>query len=383
MRASLKTLSPVHVGSGEKINPLSYLCVGGEVFVLSDEALRLLPSGMLDRFVSWVTSTEPRDRSWYAFASTVGGRWSPNVLATRAKYRASDMAGGQLRRDIETVIKTCDMPYIPGSEIKGAIRTALIHWQLNHNASVYAEFKKRLGALRSHGRGDRERLRKEARKAADWLEDRVFRGGKSDVKRDVMKFLQVSDSSPVPPEKSLAVLAINVVGMSRRVPIFQEALRPEISLEIPQIKMTAIREDLRSIGVDGACMWPLERIENLFQCCHEFSSRLLKEEADYFAQLAARSAEFSWVYRHLQEIAKINSPNSPVLRLGKNEGFLSLSVAVAVKDKDPDLYNEVIVPSTKGRYYQSGFPKTRRLARLAGAAHTLQTLGWCKLAVMR
>jgi len=83
----------------------------------------------------------------------------------------------------------------------------------------------------------------------------------------------------------------------------------------------------------------------------------------------------SQVINHLEEIKSENSPEEPVIRVGKLSGYFTHSIGLLlVKDKDKKPYDI----HEFGKFINSRaknwlFPLTRRL--------TLdnQTLGWCKL----
>ena len=105
--------------------------------------------------------------------------------------------------------------------------------------------------------------------------------------------------------------------------------------------------------------------------CFRFSSDLLQEEIQYFNDYHKDN-----IAAHLEEIKSQNSKESPVIRIGKDEGFNSLTVGMAIKKMAPDLYKNVLIHATKGKSYESGFPKSRKIIQWNGKE---LTAGWVQL----
>ncbi|MDI6917820.1 MAG: hypothetical protein QMC80_08515, partial [Thermoplasmatales archaeon] len=82
--------------------------------------------------------------------------------------------------------------------------------------------------------------------------------------------------------------------------------------------------------------------------------------------------------KEMQNIKEKNKETSPVLRLGQGQGFLSTTINLVVKNKDPELY-DMIWHNTRGRSYHDVFPKTRRFVMENNKP--CYTLGWLKLRV--
>jgi CRISPR-associated protein Csm5 len=83
-------------------------------------------------------------------------------------------------------------PYLPGTEIKGAIRTAVAWWLLRQK-NLAALRQKLLQRLPQH-----QPSRRELVQAGQWLEQSLFG---SDPNHDILRSLRVQDSTPVEPER--------------------------------------------------------------------------------------------------------------------------------------------------------------------------------------
>ena len=165
MKLKITALTPVHIGTGNKLEPFDYYIYNDKVFVLNQEAcldaLFDFDPTYVDRYIEWVEETtkkidnaeaevkrakNKRDRKLIANKNQIlsGIRRNFNIidfaenildnkeLANRFKtddkyYWYSGYILGKPRNVVQLaeMIKINGVPYIPGSSIKGAIRTAL------------------------------------------------------------------------------------------------------------------------------------------------------------------------------------------------------------------------------------------------------------------
>ncbi len=193
----------------------------------------------------------------------------------------------------------------------------------------------------------------------------------ADAKYDLLKFLYINDTDLQEPSKCLFVSDFKTLNISREFNIFQELCKKEQTF-VSDIRLENNTTILDKLGFTDEQKWIMADVKNIFQCCYEFSKRLLQEETDYF-----RKFNLSKVITKLQIIQKQNNPDSPVIRIGKNKGYLSLTMGLLVKDKDQSLYDNVLCHATKNTSYTGNFPKTRRIVNLGNG--DVDTCGWIKL----
>ena len=179
----LKVRTPVHIGSGQQVMKNEYLfnAETGEVTMLDVEKMLMLlaQKGFADRYEEHILSGE---RGGLNGLMRICGL-TRDDLSSAILYKTK--AGDALDEDhqlsqINRFIRTAEeLPYIPGSSLKGAIRTILLHKLIS------------TGGLTEQESGDRR------------LEDKIINtlpipGGKDfDMTRSVMRGLLVSDSEPV------------------------------------------------------------------------------------------------------------------------------------------------------------------------------------------
>lgn len=434
MEYKIKTLSPVHIGCGEQLTGLNFILDGKKMYVLEPESIiSLLGPEKGLKFAQWleINSNEiakldaehweekkkdPRsEKTKTAKRDLKNKKQSLNLrvfvderklvsleqLKGKAVYLIAAQDGVYKDSEISPFVKQARMPYIPGTEIKGAIRTAILYCSLQTDKSLQSWLSEKLKGFQAQhaqslalvaneknlGKPNpnnqrqklsklKEFLEKEMSRISDQFEENVLTC-KPDAKYDVMKFLQVGDS-PLLRVEDLVVGKAEPFNMSNKFPIICEYLRPETLIPLTSFKLetnNSRTKKLDRMGFTESHKKLMSGLNVIMSCCHYFYANLLQEEILYFKKHGKTS-----IVEHLQQIAKLNSPESPVLRIGKDEGYNSLTVGLAVKKLMPELYENVLIHATKNKSYDSQhggpFPKSRKIVHWNG---TEMTAGWVQL----
>lgn len=437
MKLQIRTLSPLHIGSGEKYNGLSYFqdkrSSPAKLCYLEFDAIKSVISvPQLQNFADWITTE--RFPSLFKFLRNINDRNNAiaNNLISKALYKIDllfkeDPQQRIFLGDIEAFLKQNNKPYIPATEVKGAMRTAIAYHLLNadneytwlkneliglqrrfrNTYSILASCEKKgndfltLTELRSMPEPELKKLFGDKRgtemfgeiranndprikinackkvfvekagKIEEQLQNKLFRAnGKDDAKYDLLKLLHISDSEIKDPSACLFVSDLKTLNISRQFPIFQELCKSGQTFTCNGFKLDDNNTILDALGFSDEQKWIVSDVKNLLQCCYEFSNRLLEEELAYFLYPEK-------VKHTLTAIKQQNTPESPVIRIGKNEGYLSLTMGLLVKDKDKALYDNALCHATKNTSYTGSFPKTRRIVNLQNG--DADTCGWVKL----
>jgi len=126
MRYRLTCLTPVLVGDGSRLSPVDYMVWKDHVNVLNQRRIfRLLAKGpRLENYLMQIKRAEKLDfASWGGFAQNFAGRRIPFEHPSSTGYWE------RLRAEhlhIPTFASGPAGPYLPGSALKGALRTALV-----------------------------------------------------------------------------------------------------------------------------------------------------------------------------------------------------------------------------------------------------------------
>ena len=226
---TLTIRSPLYIGSGEKLTAMEY--------ILGDRSTVYVPSipdmvdafsnawqrGLSEDFLRFITAPG-RSKQLGEF---IRQRRIPlNPLPKWVRYTV------QAQRDIRgmnsflTFVKNPEgQAYIPGSSIKGALRTALIAARMSDGdrAALERELENNPTARRAGG------IEKVLR-VLPLKRDRQDQVDRSNAVNDLLKAIEISDSAPFPTD-ALTVCArhwLSVGGEDRqsRSPIYMECLRP-------------------------------------------------------------------------------------------------------------------------------------------------------------
>lgn len=422
----LKLVTPIFIWSGEDINPLSYIVEGDFVHVLDpDRFFRALTDCERGRYLEWIEPildrlSELDDRIAQA------GRNRELVRELRRQRRGIEarlsverFIRERLRADPASFVRSRDCiaysveyatrpgdrgfklhikdakhnPYIPGTELKGALRTAVLYAMLSDAENLdYAWFKERLSEFRvflaaelSHldritDRREKRKRERRVRRAVEGelkelstgLRKKLLRGTKDDAKFDFFKLVHLSDASPMP-QGALRIEATESAGTKRPTRTFVEALVSGSECEFEVAMAEEIPWALSKLGLEGLSEWL--SVEKLLEASYMRSRDILDEEARYFADEPRLQAQIA-------RLQGENRPEAPLLRLGAGQGFLSTTVDLHVKRRDERLYDEAIREGVsfqrRWRTQRGNFPKTRRVVT-DGQGNPLALLGWVKL----
>lgn len=321
MKYKLQVLSPVHIGNGQKLNEnLDFLLYRNKIKVFSfDKLLSFLREEELESLID--------DR----------GSIKTNILKTKAEKHIDSILKYDMYTDVSDAVKDVSQfvktaykdklcPYIPGSEIKGFIRTAILYNAIKNNFNKYiVEFNQ------NSARYQRNKKPKEDNFANDFVSEKIFVKKYEKSKYHLTKDLLTSDSEPICTNK-LYVGMSKVFGTKRDIKEYIECLEQGTETTI-DIKINQNTD--RSIQNYAT-------INNWMRDCYNFTKDLIQEEKRYWLRINHPSR--TKVLELLEKIEAQNKEDAPVLRIGKFCGYLSVTVAMALRGK-----NDMRIKNTKTR----------------------------------
>ena len=189
-RFQLTPLTPIHVGTGESLEPFEYVIAGDTLYRFTlDDFLLALDRDDQVRFVEVVERSVPATRHFVAEHLDVAvrvARFTAIVSpAARALYDGR-MEGGVAHPEVFACIRTGDLPYVPGSSLKGALRTALLYHAM-----------------------DKDNSERDARR----LEQAVF--GFRTVQQDPFRAFKVGDGNSLETRTRVRAVAVNTCRSGR------------------------------------------------------------------------------------------------------------------------------------------------------------------------
>lgn len=240
-RMELVAVGPIHIGSGKKLLKKEYIFRWdkGNVLILNETALYggIRKQQLEDEFTNFLMNGSPYD--------DLGG-WLDRQKVPRTEYErwvAYRLEGGDLLAekgksvDVQTCMKdSYGKPYVPGSSIKGMLRTVLLAGELQ---SAQEKYRPSASAVIRHAGASGVRPDRYLQDEVSDIENAAFhilhrkneRGKEIQLKNavnDCLSGLVVSDSDPI--ETSNLILCqkmdVTVDGIVNKLPILRESLRP-------------------------------------------------------------------------------------------------------------------------------------------------------------
>jgi len=408
----VQILSPVAIGTGERCNALGFVVEGNRVLVVDGKRLiaALAEINQEQKFLSWLDECLSQNRrpklKDFLTRLEVNQHQQKQILRKAVAYTLPSPTLAQRMHQFNFCLKTPDhRPYIPGSELKGAMRTAVLNMALQGKlledlsnsltgtaglvnevqrladeirqieqqlrSSPDPEERARVKRLRQEWRVKRDELGRELRRIwqeSEWKLLRNFEKG-SDAHYDLFRGISVSDSEPMPTER-LRIYAAKRLGMSRDLTVFVEAIAQgsETTVTLSVAKPDRWLEKIGLTDKGGWLDWG-----KLARALYEHADSVLDFIAQKFPQISGRA----------RELKSKNEPEAPLLCIGWGQGFLSVTMTDGLRRQYPQAYEALRQAmaqaiSQYGRTKPNNFPKTVWVA-LDERNQPADLFGWVKL----
>lgn len=275
-RVTLTTEGPLHIGDGDKIDGKGYFLQGKSICVLNVPAfVSRLGSAQLSAYCEFLAADSSAGLEDFLCKDS-----SLRALAEKSVSYRSDMQLAKARRgsyqyfDVWTCVKDVQgRPYVPGSSVKGMLRTALLTGIILQNRESYRSLYQDAGDL-----------------SAQRIERRAFRNGSTDAVDDLMRFVAVSDSDPLDTSSLLFAKKYDKFAKTddgrhkhdmgniskggsyyyegNELPIYRECIRPGTTATL-SLSIDSRIDDLLSFGPLDAARFVkiLEKENDLYDRC--------------------------------------------------------------------------------------------------------------------
>lgn len=342
-QVKVSVLTPLHIGSGrDLLNEYDYAIAKGHTWRINEDTL------LLEQDVD-----DPAQADHLAEIAPAQLLKSDDFHADNKFFRyvirgtpRSNAEGAQVREQLKNAY---DQPYLPGTSLKGALRTA-IAWVAWEKLQLSPDFAN-LGRNRQF--------------AAQWYEQEIFseHSGKAPNK-DTLRALQVSDSAPVGAER-LMIVNVRVLnrGGTLGSPIEVEALRADTVFELPlKLDLALFSEWAKARGLElqGSSV-----LQDLPATIRRYTAARLAKEADWLSRIpgAEKVAAF---YREMLQ-TKLGG-GAFLLQLGWGTGWEGKTFGSHLQ-ADQDFMEAILRSPRDGGYGLArgkrrtgdAFPKSRRV----------------------
>lgn len=417
---SIETISPVAIGDGQTISPLAdYIPDGNKILILNQEKFTeaLFNNKKIDAYRDGVFNVSIKNKTYFL----------KDFISKELNVRFGDLIEKEIPShyvnapvEIKTVIKNADDPYIPGSSIKGAIKTAILYKWLDgkgkntldqiiadtealynaHSSDIenMIDLKHRndklQGAIRNAkrkfvGRDELNSLTSEIRENTDEiksiqaklspivarfnkkLEDIVdsLLHVKTAMGGDQFSYLRVSDTLEF--NFKLEVDEINrrhLVIPERGIPVLSETINGKSKFTLDLIPRFE-HKNLTFLNKSNAVDLLLSHLNDFAFDLMNFEINVIESQARLDKKSTKEILDF--YKKHTKELDSIK--DAAYLCLGFGKTFFHQSIGLAIAYQDADTFLKYIKIQELGKPKQAFFPITRNFTT------SMKPLGWVKL----
>ncbi len=337
---SIKLLSPLHIGGTDVLSPLADYWMDKEknICLVNSQALAELvsSSGQVERYIRGVENVAIEKKG--KFLQSLVKDDLKGELETMLTGEKIPSSGIQNPIEIDCCIKTDDSPYIPGSSLKGAIRSAILQdWLASGSKESEFALNEFLNALMHFAhRNDLKpgkRLDEIEKAFREKMEEQLF-GSLRDNNRLAASCLRVTDTE-AGPFADLAVYQLerhNLFTGDRNIPVLKECINTGNTY--------ATRINIDYLSCPKKSFHPLFRdIQSntqLFDLLNRCSLRLL----DYEIKILDREGiekrkltEYTNFMLAMKDSIKSNGSSKAIFRLGFGKMQFYQTIALGIFQK--------------------------------------------------
>ncbi|HRW34950.1 MAG TPA: type III-A CRISPR-associated RAMP protein Csm5 [Thermotogota bacterium] len=356
MTVHLKTLSPVFIGNSEEVVMASeYVRKGDEYFRLHEDFFYTTTSQM-----DFATLNKPKD-----FKDL--GHFK-NLCQVQSRYRLHNCPN--IQGEVKPFIRTgMDLPYIPGSSLKGALRSAYMINRISNPQQLEND----LQSVINHAKFVK---RTTFGKLSSSLDSRTFRGQlkntkyhPNDPQADLFRLIKISDSSSLGKDDLQMTPVIvytiqgNALSVKRKNPHSNQPMQINVEA-IPADTLITVR-----VTFD-------EFLEKQFTRTISFEE-ILDGSIRFYKSIASKEKEF-YNHYHINRVKDFyhHIKDKQILQVGFGSGLLGNTITSLVsKGMQCKIRNAI-------KHHDAPFaPKSRRLV-CSNDGSPISPLGWLEVVKM-
>jgi CRISPR-associated protein Csm5 len=383
----ITSITPVCIGDGQKLSPFSdYKLKDGKLIYLNQETIQQILKtrpNLIEDFVKVIITGRDNTGSKFDIESFFYNRAKVDLTSITLKTIDST-AVPKGNTNLYTIIKNAGVhPYIPGSSLKGAIKTALLYIWLQDKNNHWCKDYLKLCDKNSTGNLPKKE------------EDNLPNGKKALEEELNNKFnsfeFAVSDSDLLPDDsiKAINTERLHLKGGKFTIPQTWEAIKENSSatLSLSSIKM----------GKDELLNWTqICKVINLFsKNSNDIEWEIFDNCSGENNKLNDRKPTFYKFYKKLEDNINKADETTCYLRLGSGKGYYFNSIGLALykadETEDKKLFVNFLRNNGFGKIFNrknkqweefdlqsDEFPLTRVLD-----FKTSNPLGWVKLELLK
>lgn len=348
----LTTLSPIHIGSGKSYSYCEFVPAK-----LNENDIKIIKRVDLTNYYSSLSD----DRKYTFLAGLTNSNFKLEQFDKKIKkdfvrYQCIDNSHDSFE-NVQEHIKTSDKLYIPGSSIKGAIRTAIFYDLLTEDD------------MDNIGRD----IFSNPFLSDDLLKKHFSSGFGNDAQNNIFRFMQVADTTTTNLPKIEQVLIIMASNGQRKNKSY--SIKSNIKSYLETIGANKKFKSRLTTTFDSNIYRKLKledkseilNLNYLKDVLFKFSQDLIYYEMDF-----ADKYDIDYLSKFYENLNKKNTVDAPLLKIGAGSGLMATSIAMKLKEYNP-LSFERVRKSFNRRNYEFEFPKSRKVTKQG------KPFGWVKL----
>ncbi len=331
----MTTLSPIHIGNGDVLSPLYYYLEPDKKFLhvfYPETLMRYVKPSSLGNFMNYFNLHvnqyhQQKKRSDLLFS--ISDLVQKGVLDKVIFSETPDLKLANFSKEttkkalIQKTLKSLESPCIPGSTIKGVIRSAILFdILLTKSQAELAHLVAEVKQLRSN----------EMMKLDKILIAR-------EIKNDIFRAMTVSDC--LFNKEETAIFDYSILGNNEfsnsAVEMLKENQVSEFTLHLNHALLQKNKQaNLNANGKASKFKQELADYfteENINHVLHQFAAAYIEEQISYFRSHSLHSS-----VKAFETLKKKNTPQAPLIFVGMHTGYLAHTVSLAIKQKDKELY---------------------------------------------
>lgn len=357
--AELTAEGPVFIGNGKKIGKKEYAFSPWkkQISVLDPSKLSDLLSkkNLISKYGAFMLGSSREDV----------GKWLINNQVSEEEYMPCvryhlDCQDAVIDTNskltvLEFVKDAYGLPYVPGSSIKGMLRTVLLAYDIRKHSQKYKELKENIETNIRSNRGKRRNI---CKRESGEIESCCFRTlerpgtRKHDAVNDQMAGIIVSDSEPLSVDDLVLCqrVELHTDGKERKLNMLREMLRPGTKIRF-QVTIDASICDMTEKDINQAVSY---FGKNYFEC-------------------------------FLQKYPGMDAPSEQSVWLGGGAGFVTKTEVYPLFGTNPGveltarIFKAVGVPDKHGHGKDKGLGVSPHICKVADYHGTRHPVGQCRL----
>lgn len=405
----IRLTSPIlHIGSQfSQLNPFEYVQTPSRVYIPNPDLLAkaLYQRGRLQEYINRIEDRQEIDS---LLKATFGNNWQEEKLEEKPLFPETGISRKWTEDKITNfrpmIRNGLGQIYLPGTSIKGAIRTAVAYHLLKHPDKYRVPQKNQVSEIEKQLRDKMGELKRKAK----FIDDRLFMDSlfsdfslyfnerKTDVKScsantDFMRAVRVTDSQPLLESQTVnkkgktlyknLPVAAKVIVSSRfkdNNAKYKESIYAEMVWNIKTEFTISINPEMLSWFRHNQGMTiPFNNVEELLNICREFAQDQWKAEVKYWEKIGNNdNLDFDLLWEKYYE-----KPNCPYdLRLGWGTSILGMTISMLYEDENlAGEVRDICHPNNKAPGFEA--PKSRRVV-LNNKGEIRYVPGWVNFEVL-